>query len=152
MAAHYQVGLLNSAAFGNYLRDWRVVLLPVLYGCLLSASESINLENKAMRKQSIGGTDGPDCVTNGVAHLAEGTRTDGRRTGCPLSIFPSENIQTVSCRKPLSLGKFIRNGARLTHKLLFILEEPLALLALPELAVTNLTVHRIGILHYSQHV
>ena len=129
------MGLLNSAAFDNYLWDWRVVLLPVLYGCLLSASESINLENKAMKKQPIGGMGGPDCVTNGVAHLAEGTRTDGGRTGCLLSIFPSENIQTISCRKPLFLGKFIRNGARLTHKLLLILEEPLALLALPELAV-----------------
>ena len=122
------MGLLNSAAFGNYLWDWRVVLLPILMAACYPPQRVINLENKAMRTQSIGGTDGPDRVTTGVAHLVEGTRTDGRRTGCPLSIFPSENIQTVSCRKPLFLGKFIRSAARLTHKLLFILEEPLALL------------------------
>lgn len=57
------MGLLNSAAFGNYLQDSRVVLLSSAAACLFG-SESINLENKAKRKQSISGVGGADLMTD----------------------------------------------------------------------------------------
>lgn len=88
------MGLLNSAAFGNYLQDLRVVFL-FSTAAYLSGSESINPERQRGNNPSVGQAD-QTVQPMVVAHLADCPGTDGRSTGCPLSIFPPETVHTVS--------------------------------------------------------
>lgn len=98
--------LLNSAAFGNYLRIWELCSCPLQLPACLSQRLSTSKTRPKGHNPSVGGWSRPCGWWLSLPSKVQRDRREGVKI-VPLSVVPSENVHTVSknpCFSATSLG------------------------------------------------